>query len=190
MNRAKYKFRYFYYFMIAIIMLIPASLPALEVTAHNHFISFTKFQTDATADPLIILNNAWGDVFPDGIPFNSGGIRSPVENNNEINELNAQSPRLTLPALFYPSPFKFSEGSELGYRLNKHMDIELRVYDIRANEIFRKEYPRGENGGLFGYNKVSFNESVIGKTLPVGVYFYLIITNGTVLGKGKFAIIP
>ncbi len=93
--------------------------------------------------------------------------------------------------LFYPNPFSISSGAELGYKLSKNMDIEIRFYDIRANEIFRKTFVSGAYGAIYGYNKVFVDLSTIGRyDLPAGIYFFVLIHDGSVLGRGKFAVKP
>ena len=94
--------------------------------------------------------------------------------------------------LFYPNPFRQHEMVELGYHLSKNLDIEIRIYDMRAIEVFKKVFPAGTNGG-FGdpfYNRVSFFPSDFGFPLSSGVYIFLLINEGEVLAKGKFAVIP
>jgi hypothetical protein len=69
------------------------------------------------------------------------------------------------------------------------MDVEIRLYDIRANEIFRKTFLASHFGGMSGYNKVVFDRSTIGRyDLPTGIYFFVLIHEGRVLGRGKFAV--
>jgi len=99
---------------------------------------------------------------------------------------------MTLPPLFYPSPFKIADGSSLGYRLNRpDIDVTLLIYDSRGNQVFAKDYENGSQGGLLGYNKVPFNTDVLGHSyFPAGLYVYILMTGSTVLGKGKFAIQP
>ena len=93
--------------------------------------------------------------------------------------------------LFYPNPFSMSSGAQLGYKLSKNMDIEIRLYDIRANEIFRKTFGAATYGGVTGYNKVFFDLAVIGRyDLPAGIYFFVLMHDGSVLGRGKFAVKP
>ena len=102
---------------------------------------------------------------------------------------------MTRPALFYPSPFKLKEGSTLGYQLNQRLDMQLRIYDMRGNEIYRKHFSSLEQGGLKGYNYIKFNSGTsegyqLPENMPSGVYFYVLINDGNVMGKGKFAILP
>jgi hypothetical protein len=94
-------------------------------------------------------------------------------------------------ALFYPNPARQSDDARLGYQLSKNMDIELQMYDMMANRIFKGTFPAGTNGGKSGYNKLKLNlDTFSGYSLSAGVYFYLIIHDGKVLAKGKVAVIP
>lgn len=94
-------------------------------------------------------------------------------------------------ALVYPNPFRQEVGAELGYKLTDNMDIEIHVYDMLANLAANKMFKAGSTGGKLGYNKVGFDlETFDGYELSAGVYFYLIIHEGSVLAKGKMAVIP
>lgn len=108
-----------------------------------------------------------------------------------INDDSDVPPEVTTQALFYPNPVKQSEGAELGYGLSKDMDIEIQIYDMLANRIFRESYSAGSQGGRKGYNRLTFDLSTFnGDFLSAGVYFYLLLHEGDVLSKGKMAIVP
>ncbi|MFC1770614.1 hypothetical protein ACFLZV_01890 [Candidatus Margulisiibacteriota bacterium] len=93
--------------------------------------------------------------------------------------------------LFYPNPFRQTEGGTIGYRLSKDLEIELHIYDMFANRIFKNIFPRGRMGGKKGYNKLKLNlETFDSHYLSAGVYFYLLVNKGKVLEKGKMAIVP
>ncbi len=104
------------------------------------------------------------------------------------------SAQIRLEPLFYPNPFRLSDGAELGYQLSKNLDIEIRIYNMYGQEFFRDVYKSGTNGGFGGdltYNKIAFTASSFGgHYLPAGIYFFILINDGKVLGKGKFAIKP
>lgn len=133
---------------------------------------------------LVVLAYKYGVLgLEAGLPLRS------IE-GNVADELAIESKILGTP-LFYPNPFSISSGAELGYKLSKNMDLEVRMYDIRANEIFRKTFVSGTYGGISGYNKVFFDLSTLGRyELPSGIYFFVLINNGKVLGRGKFAVKP
>lgn len=118
-----------------------------------------------------------------------------------------QAPNVTLKPYFYPNPFRLSEGSELGYGLTDDLDIEIRFYNMLAQEIYRESYAAGTMGGLGShegqvYNKIPFSPTNWGQPgqayddvfgsyrLPSGVYFFVLIHNDEVIGKGKFAVKP
>jgi len=133
---------------------------------------------------LIVLAYKYGVLGVEaGLPLRS------IE-GNIAEELSIESKVLGTP-LFYPNPFSISSGAELGYKLSKNMDLEVRLYDIRANEIFRKTFGSGTLGGLYGYNKILIDLSTIGRyELPSGIYFFVLLNDGKVLGRGKFAVKP
>lgn len=93
----------------------------------------------------------------------------------------------------YPNPFRLSEGTTIGYTLSKDMDIQIRIYNIFGQMVFMLEFDEGENGGMGSpyYNKVAFSRIHLnGGSLPASVYFYILVNNGDVIGKGKMAILP
>ena len=95
-------------------------------------------------------------------------------------------------ALAYPNPYKASEGTQIGYELSKPLDIEIHVYNMLGHLVAKKFIDEGdEAGGINGWNTVAFGKDDIqGVSFSAGAYFYLIINNGKVLGKGKMAVTP
>jgi len=90
-----------------------------------------------------------------------------------------------------PNPFKLSEGSMFGYSLTKSTDMELRVYRSSGNEVLRKTFVKDiHEGAKLGYNRVMLTAAMFGRELSAGIYPYLLISEGKVVGKGKFAIMP
>jgi hypothetical protein len=156
----------------------------LVIHRFNHFLTNINFHPGQSTRNLIVLNYVIGGdiIATDGTPLSD---IDDIEGSNV-------APSLTLPALFYPNPFRLEDGADLGYRLSRgDMDISIRMYDMRGNQIFRKDIAAGEPGAVFGYNHVPFNRSVLGHSnLPSGVYFYIIMNDGKVLGKGKVAVKP
>ena len=94
--------------------------------------------------------------------------------------------------LAYPNPFRVSQGTEIGYDLSTNMDVEILVYNMFGNLVRQIYCFSGENGGRADqYNRVSFDgRDAMGKHLGAGAYFYLIVSDGEVLGKGKMAVTP
>jgi len=100
-------------------------------------------------------------------------------------------PEVIGKALFYPNPARQEDDARLGYQLSKNMDIELVMYDMMANKIFKNTFLAGTNGGKAGYNKLKLDlDTFSGYFLSAGVYFYLLMHEGKILAKGKVAVIP
>ena len=94
------------------------------------------------------------------------------------------------PILNAPNPFKFIQGTTLVYDLSQSSDVQLVMYDIRGQMILKRYFAAGTNGGRSNQNKVVISQRDFnGFGLSNGVYFYVLITNGKVLGKGKMAVI-
>lgn len=93
----------------------------------------------------------------------------------------------------FPNPFKVKSGTTIGYTLSKDMDIELRVYNIFGHLIYQESFQADTNGGLGApdYNRIEFNDDIInGRYVPSGVYFFILVHQGDIIGKGKMAILP
>ena len=94
-------------------------------------------------------------------------------------------------ALVYPSPMNQRDGGELGYRLSKDMDLELRIYDMQARMILKNTFDKGANRGKKGYNRLVMNlETFEGFQYSAGVYFFVLMNEGNILTKGKMAVVP
>lgn len=93
----------------------------------------------------------------------------------------------------YPNPFSLEEGTTIGYELREDTDLAIHIYNIFGKKIWSKKLKAGIDEGAIGskYNKVVFNRSTIDNyELPSGIYFYIILSDNSVLAKGKMAIKP
>ena len=101
-------------------------------------------------------------------------------------------------ALNYPNPCRLgAEGTTIGYELSKDSDVELRIYDPFAHEIYRESFFAGQPGGRGGsssaaYNRVSVTAAKLkSSNVPAGIYFYVLISGeNKLLAKGKIAALP
>ncbi|MGC6367841.1 MAG: hypothetical protein ACON35_07600 [Candidatus Marinamargulisbacteria bacterium] len=118
---------------------------------------------------------------------------------DDIAMLENTESRLTTEPLFYPNPFRFSNvnkatgknGGTLYYTLSKAFDMEVQMYDVFGHRIWRKECPANSSCGRGGKNEIDFNkEELNGYEMSAGVYFYLFIHEGKVIGRGKVAVVP
>ena len=99
-------------------------------------------------------------------------------------------PEVVGRALNYPNPFTQYSGTTIGYVLSKSMDITIFVYDMLGSMIFDETYYAGAPGGLKGMNRVQLDMTTFnGYQLSVGVYFYLICHQESVLARGKMAVV-
>lgn len=151
----------------------------ITIIDQNNFIETLNFNPAGSTAPLILLSATWESLSLDRSGFNSNGVISSITKETEA--VSIENP------LFYPSPFSIGDSVQIGFSLNVAAEIELRVYDMRGNEVIRHDY------GLvqFGYPKLNFDVSVYGnKSYPAGVYYYVILSDGKALGNGKFALLP
>jgi hypothetical protein len=110
---------------------------------------------------------------------------------DDINMVADAEFKLMEEPLFYPNPFKFSQGAKLHYQLSQAMDIDIHMYDIFGRKIFNKKCSMNSKCGQSGKNTLTFNKQELGGyDMSSGVYFYIFIHNGTVIGRGKVAIVP
>jgi hypothetical protein len=114
---------------------------------------------------------------------------------NETITSSVEPLRMVGNLLNFPNPFQLKNGTTIRYQLNQDAAIEIRIYDQFANEILRETYAFGTNGGKG--NLLNFTNSIELKresfntpNVPAGIYFYTILNEGKVLGKGKMAIVP
>ena len=102
-----------------------------------------------------------------------------------------QVAQVTGKPLNYPNPFRKGNSTTFYYSLSKAMDIEIRIYDLLANEIAKVIRNAGLSGASYGPNKIALNDIGIDPhDMAAGAYFYVIMNNGKVLAKGKMAVIP
>lgn len=107
--------------------------------------------------------------------------------------------------LVYPNPFRQSSQdcsvtsscARLVYELVKAGPIEIHFYDMLSNLIFSQEFVSGSMGAMVGVNQLIidsktfiFNNSGDKHFLSAGVYFYLIMSQDSVIGKGKMVVKP
>ena len=149
------------------------------------------FESMPNQTEKVNLNNTENQVSLLRVSFKSVAQTMDDMDGKGTSEESKKDAEVLGPALCYPNPFRQVEGTELGYRLSKNMDVEVRIYDMLSNMIFKNTFQAGAQGGRIGYNKLSMNlETLDGFVLSAGVYFYLLVNNGKVLAKGKMAVLP
>ena len=183
MTKKIYLINQFILFLSIIVTVTTQPVTAqLTVNGTNNFISYTNIFPGRQTSPLILTSYTFGGV---NILSDDGNILS-------VDLLTDSEARMIDPPLVYPNPMRVAEGAILGYGLtHADMDIQLRMYDLFGYEILRKDFDKGTPGAFRGYNRLELNSEFFNnKQLSAGVYIYLFIYNDTVIGKGKFAIVP
>ncbi len=134
---------------------------------------------------LLLLNMLY-DIKVDG--GQGAGQLSSID--PQLTTQETQQSKLASTPLFYPTPFHLREGSQLGYKLTGNYDIELRIYSMHGYELYQVSYPAGIPGKTTStsYNTIAIGTNELGSTLPSGIYFFVLMSEGNVIGKGKFAL--
>ncbi|HTY12631.1 MAG TPA: Ig-like domain-containing protein [Candidatus Omnitrophota bacterium] len=93
--------------------------------------------------------------------------------------------------LNFPNPFDPDNGpTSIAYTLSKSADITLNIYDLMGGLVVKKNFGANSEGGKAGYNEASWDgKDNGGHPVGNGLYIYLIIGNGNVLGKGKITVL-
>lgn len=91
----------------------------------------------------------------------------------------------------YPNPFRMSAGTTIYYELEEDKTVHLMIYDMRAHLVYSEIFESGQNGGRSSLpNEIPINAVTLGTSLSSGVYFYIVMSDGDVFGKGKMAVVP
>ncbi len=169
--------------LLFLLLFTSATFADVEIDSFSH--SLLASQPTTPADNLeILIEQA---IFT---------IDESVTNSTDlsvdtVNGASTGTPQLLGRALCYPNPFRFSKGAHIGYMLTQDMDIELRVYSTTAHLMAQKTLVSGvDEGAKQGYNRVPINSSFFGADLPAGIYIYILIYKGKIIGKDKMAVLP
>ena len=120
------------------------------------------------------------DLFLSGMTFDE--IVPALGNSDAV-------PSVVGKLLTHPNPYSWSSGSgQIGYRLNKATNLEIRLYNMAGHQIFSKQIEEDRDGGRFGYNWISFGSNELSFTPSTGVYMVLLLHDGNVIAKTKWGI--
>lgn len=124
---------------------------------------------------------------------NSTIVGSQVSEFTDFSQDDDVEPTILNVPLVYPNPFRqsSSSGAILAYDLSKDFDIEIHIYNMLAQRVFKQTFLKGSIGARKGSNRMSINQDSLGGILmSSGVYFYVFVHNGSVVGKGKMVVKP
>ena len=88
--------------------------------------------------------------------------------------------------LAFPSPAKAGR-TQIGFRIGGGpMSLRFELYDPYGQKIYEHE-----ESYEIGYHRIAINEEVLGYTLSVNVYYYLMMDSekNDVIAKGKFGVV-
>ena len=92
--------------------------------------------------------------------------------------------------LCYPNPYNGTGNLSLSYILSKSGNVTLTIHDLMGNQLTKKTYTSLQNGGTAGYNEITCDgKTDNGNALGNGIYIFLIVADGKVIGKGKIAVV-
>ena len=132
--------------------------------------------TTALSDGIYVIWTYAKNISGEDALFESTGLRV----------LAASEISLQGNPLNYPNPFVPSNGTYISYYLTNDSNVNINIYDIAGNVIAKKACAIGGNGGSAGYNEVFWDGRTNGgDSVGNGMYVYLIIADGSMIGKGK-----
>lgn len=100
-----------------------------------------------------------------------------------------QTPLFIGKPVNFPNPFSRLTGTHIGYRLSRDVALGFVLYDTFGNKVYSHDIPAGAVGAAVGYNRFPVTATMTGY-LPSGVYFYLFLHAGHVVGRGKMTVLP
>jgi len=92
----------------------------------------------------------------------------------------------------YPNPFNPSTGqtTEINYTLAANANVDIYIYNIIGRRIAKLSCSSGSQGGLAGYNGVTWNgQNESAEIMPNDIYLAYLISGGKQIGKCKIVII-
>ena len=155
---------------------------------------------EITVDPSnpFIYHGQYNPVLSDGVYVVKFEVLDNDGNNTvfEVNSLTVQSaldPAVGEPPLNYPNPFDPDDPpgtTMIAYNLTRSADTALAIYNTLGNQIIRRVFAAGEEGGKAGYNEVPWDgRDEGGRLAGNGLYVFFLTSEGKFLAKGKITVI-
>ena len=183
-----------------IIRLIIVFVCAANITQGLSVMSLQRSKSKAPATDMLrqaMMNQGSSDLIMLSSGFSTMASPSSISTKGDlVIETKDVSDLFIIPEIFgvpvvFPSPFNQRDGAALYYNLSKDMTIKLYVYNMFSDLVYQLDCSAGSGGGLKGENRIGFDiETLYGNVLSSGAYFWYIVHEGRILGRGKMAIIP
>ena len=152
------------------------------------------------------LHKVWGGVLLAGwlaaYPMGGGSLypfeSTPKQSNALSSETAVSGAALVYPPVPAPNPFSPQRDgkTQLVYQLTDSTDVNIYIYDINGNVVWRQYIPCGQEGARSGLNRVdwsgrvSYNNNLL---LPNGVYIAHILIDKAgekkSLGRAKIVLL-
>jgi len=94
----------------------------------------------------------------------------------------------------YPNPYNPNAAggtnARIAYQLNKDANTAIYLFNAVGELVYKREYASGAQGGLTGYNEVTWDgKSDFGAIVGNDIYFLRVVSGGKPVGKAKIAVI-
>ena len=166
-------------------------LNAFSPKSQNDSRSLKTSGINSMQNSSLSITNIQSSIFGDAVFTPLASNRLSMEAAGTEETISNIRPAMIGSPLNYPNPFRMSEGTNIGYMLNSNMDVEIRIYSMSGYLITQKMLTAGaDEGAKAGYNRIPIDFLLEGTRLPAGIYFYLILYKGDVIGKEKLAVWP
>lgn len=103
------------------------------------------------------------------------------------------APIVGLPPVFaLPNPFDRNLASETTfyYQLAGNFNTTIYLFDLNGGLLWRRNFVAGENGAKAGINDPVWDGTALsGGRVANGVYFFQVVADGRVIGKGKVIVL-
>jgi hypothetical protein len=180
----------------------------IDVTAldGNNVAELTLTITDADGNPIVSSSAPGGNPVQTlscdtgGSNLSPGKYTITVRATDESGAPNSESSLVAYVEVFdkleilngviytYPNPFDPCKGTTIHYELTESSKVNLVIYDVRGKAVLKRTLIPPEEGAHASKNYVIWDgKDNFGRTVANGPYFYFIIVNGKVIGKGDMA---
>ena len=172
--------------MARIVLILFLSVPIIAYQTFS--IGSSNTEVESVESTSIQLGSTEIDTSGLGGNNQYGQLSSNLQAESEVA---AESLSISDKPLNYPNPFQLKTGTTIGYKLTQDSDVKIEIYNAFGHKILTKNISAGSDGGTASqYNRVPITYEDFDYDLPAGPYFYTIIANDSLLGKGRMAIIP
>jgi hypothetical protein len=139
----------------------------------------------SSAGVLLLLSSSMGMLGTPAFVISDGSLI------NKTTQHSVSTVRTPQPPMVYPNPMNLKSGGEIDYFLPQNMDLEVYIYNMLSNLVYKNNFRSGAYGAQQGVNVIRISEALLGVgELSAGAYIVLFVSAGKLVGKAKFAVVP